>query len=131
MKHRLSVIGMVVAALAAGVGVAFAMGILNLPMDQVTVSHGPWPARANSTLDITLSDVPPGYDVMNETYPGWCIEDNFQPDYSGPGVYLLDSTDSDPLECDPNDYPGYPWDKINYLLNNKGTATIENTQVAM
>jgi len=130
MKHQMSVVGMAAVVLAIGAGVAFAMGILNLPGVPVTVAHGPWNAGANSTLDVTLSEVPDGFDVTNGYYPGWCVEDNFQPDYSGPGVVLLDSTDTEPLECPPNDYPGYPWDKINYLLNHKN-GTIEDIQVAM
>jgi hypothetical protein len=137
MKRHLSVFGAVVATLALGVGVAFALGILHLPSDPVCVDHGPWPEGANSTLDVTLSAVPGGYDVTNGLYPGWCVEDNFQDDYDGCGVYLLDSTDTEPLDCGDFGYPEYPWDKINYLLNNKngtdGTipATVHDIQVAM
>ncbi|HOC42314.1 MAG TPA: hypothetical protein PKJ99_04765 [Thermoanaerobaculales bacterium] len=137
MKRHLSVLGAAVVFLAAGVGVAFALGILNLPSDPVCVTHGTWNHGSNSTLDITLSGVPAGFDVTNGLYTGWCMEDNFMPDHSGCDVVLLDSTDTEPLECYPGDYPGYPWDKINYLLNHKngtdGTipATVQDIQVAM
>ena len=137
MKRHLTVLGTMAAALILGVGLAFAIGILYLPSGPVCVSHGQWNAGTNSTLDITLSSVPDGFDVTNGLYTGWCIEDNFMPDHSGCDVVLLDSTDTEPLECYPGDYPGYPWDKINYLLNHKngtdGTipATIQDIQVAM
>jgi hypothetical protein len=130
MKRQWTVLGAAAAVLALGVGVGFAMGILHLPSDPVTVAHGQWNQGSNSTLDITLSGVPLGYDVSNGYYPGWCVEDNHQDDYDGPGVFLLDSTDSEPLECGVNGYPGYPWDKVNYLLNHKD-GTIEDIQVAM
>jgi len=123
-----------VAAVGVAIGstLAFAMGILNLPPGPVTVTHGTWPnGTFGTTLDITLSDVPPGYDVMNGTYPGWCIEDNHQPDQgAGAMANLLDSTDTDPLVCDPFGYPDVPWDKVNYLLNHKNGTKFE-IQAAM
>lgn len=119
----------------------FAMGILYLPPGFVTASHGPWNQGSNSTIDVTLADVPdvaPPYDVTNGGYPGWCIEDNHQPDLpDGSPVLLLDSTDSDPLQCGPGDFPGVPWDQVNYLLNHKQgangdvLATVEDIQAAM
>lgn len=130
MKRNRIVAFSAAAALVLATGIVFAMGILSLPLDPVTVSHGGWNQGDDSTINIELSGVPDGYDVMNGAYPGWCVEDNFQPDYSGPGVLLLDSTDSEELICGENGYPGYPWDKINYLLNNKD-GSIESIQVAL
>jgi hypothetical protein len=49
----------------------------------------------------------------------------------------LDSTDENPLDCDPGDFPGVPWDQINFLLNHQQgaagdiPATIEDIQAAM
>ena len=128
----------IAAALMLGVATVFAIGLLNLPPGPVAVTHGLWNQGSYSTIDITLSSVPPGYDVTNGTYAGWCIEDNHRRD-SLPGsmLPLLDSTDGDPLGCDPGDFPGVPWDQINYLLNHQqgalGTipATIEDVQAAM
>jgi len=95
-------------ALMIGVTAALAAGLLNLPADPVTVTHGPWLGNApNSTLAITLSDVPVGYDVSNGTYNGWCIEDNFLPNAPVTSGTLQEPT-------------GDPWDKINWVLNNWG-----------
>lgn len=114
-------------AMALAVGVAFAMGVLSLPMDPVTVDHGPWNAGSDSTIDIILSDVPPGYDVMNGTYAGWCAEDNYQDDFDG-AVYLLDSTDPEALAgCD---WENDNWDLVNYLLNHQN-GNIEDVQAAI
>jgi hypothetical protein len=126
------------AALILGTSAAVAVGMLSLPTDPVAVTHGPWNQGSNSTIDITLAMVPPGYSVDNGTYAGWCIEDNHQPDVpDGSLVMLLDSTDTDPLVCDPGGFPGVPWDQINYLLNHQQgamgdvPATIEDIQAAM
>jgi hypothetical protein len=118
------------------------MGILYLPPVPVTADHGPWNQGSDSTIDIMLSGVPsgvpPGYNVMNGDYAGWCVEDNHMDDVpDGSLVMLLDSTDNDPLSCDPGDYPGVPWDQINYLLNHQQgamgdvPATVEDIQAAM
>ena len=128
----------IAAVLILGAATIFAVGLLDLPPSPVAVTHGLWNAGPYSTIDITLSSVPAGYHVTNGTYIGWCIEDNHQDD-SPPGslLALLDSTDGNPLDCDPGDFPDVPWDEINYLLNHQqgalGTipATIEDVQAAM
>jgi hypothetical protein len=106
--------------LVFGVSLAFAAGLLNLPPDYVTANHGPWKGGIYSTLDITLSDVPDGYDVTNGTYIGWCIEDNWAddpgPDYP---VRLMDSTDPSSFGPPCSNYNDIPWDRVNYLLNHK------------
>jgi hypothetical protein len=115
----------VVVILAAGV--VFAMGVLSLPTSPVTVSHGTWNAGSNSTIEITLSDVSPGYDVINGIYAGWCAEDNYQDDLDG-AFYLLDSTDPEALaSCD---WENDNWDLVNYLLNHQN-GTIEDVQAAI
>jgi len=131
----------VMAVLMLGVTTAFAMGTLDLPPDPVAAEHGPWNQGSNSTIDITLSGIPavvPPYHVTDGTYAGWCIEDNHRADVpDGDLVILLDSTDEDPLVCDPGNFPGVPWDEINFLLNNQQgamgdiPATIEDIQAAM
>ena len=124
MKRQLTVLGAVVATLALGVGVAFAMGLLNLPLIPVAVTHGPWLGGATSTLDITLGSVPPGFDVSDGTYVGWCLEDNFLDDPPDGELYpLVDSTDDPanfPTPCE--NYDQIPWDRVNYLLNHKDGA---------
>ena len=98
----------VVAALTLSVSLVFAAGMLSLPADPVTITHGPWLGNApDSTLEITLSDVPAGFDVMNGPYDGWCIEDNFLPNAPVTSGLL-----EEPM--------GDPWDKVNWVLNNWG-----------
>lgn len=135
MKRRASVIGMAVAALAAGAGVAFAMGLLILPMDEVTVDQV-WYGElgVNSTMDITLAGVGEGYDVSDGTYPGWCLEDNFLDDPPpGSQLRLLDSTD-DPANFPPpcENFGDIPWNRVNYLLNVElPDATAWDVQLAL
>lgn len=134
MKRQLTVLGALAAALVLSVGVAFAMGLLNLPLIPVAVTHGPWLGGTSSTLDITLGSVPPGYDVSDGTYVGWCLEDNFLDDPPDGELYpLVDSTDDPanfPHPCE--NYADIPWDRVNYLLNHKApTATAWEIQLAL
>jgi len=120
MCKKRTVVFSTVAVIVLGVGVAFAAGLLNLPTGFVTVNHGPWRVAPYSTLEITLSDVPDGYDVSNGTYIGWCIEDNLADD-PGPNypVILMDSTNPSSFEPPCDNYADIPWDRVNYLLNHK------------
>jgi hypothetical protein len=130
MKNRKLAFSVAGTAIVLTAAVAFAAGLLYLPTDPVTVHHYNWPNGSNGTLDIELSDVGPGFDVTNGTYPGWCVENNGEEDYNGPGVTLLDSTDTMNLACGTKDYPSYPWGSINYLLNHQ-QGSIKEVQVAM
>jgi len=107
---------------------AFAAGLLSLPGVPVTVTHSAWNAGVlGGTLDITLSNVPGGFDVSNGTYLGWCIEDNRRPNKpANSSLTLFDSTN--PVL--PANLAGKPWDKINYLLNHKLGAK-KDIQVAI
>jgi hypothetical protein len=101
--------------------VALAMGLLNLPADPVSATQT-WLGEggAISTVDVTLSGVGDGFDVTDGAYPGWCAEDNHQPNApAGTLVTLLDSTTQ-----------GVPWDQVNYLLNHKAGSVAE-VQVAL
>jgi hypothetical protein len=119
-KKRMIILGVVALALVS-VGVAFAMGLLNLPPFPVFAVHGPWAAGTmGSTIDITLSGVGSGYDVMDGTYAGWCAEDNHMPNAPPGDVTLYDSTDM-----------GIPWDMVNWALNNREGYSIQEVQVAI
>jgi len=130
MMKRARVVPAGIAALAAASLIAFAAGVLNLPAGLVSATHGPWDqGTLGGTIDITLSGVPAGHDVMDGPYAGWCIEDNHQPDFPAGTLFtLLDSTD-DPLNL-PATYQSVPWDKVNYLLNHKA-GTIHEVQAAL
>jgi hypothetical protein len=86
--------------------------LLNLPPTPVTmeVSDG-----IVSYFITNLSDVPAGYDVTNATYPGWCVDRSVVIPRS-PATHVVMLYPS----CDPpGDLAGYPWDKVNYILNHK------------
>jgi len=62
----------------------------------------------------TLSDVPPGYDVHNQAYPGWCIDPaKWMPRDFSLDVILYSSL-SPPLALS-----GINWIAVNYILNHK------------
>jgi hypothetical protein len=79
-------------------------------------------------FDITLSNVPDGYDLANGVYPGWCVQKAIamvlNVDHS---IYLYSSL-SDSL---PADFQEMPWDKINYIINHKNGASRTSIQNAI
>ena len=121
------VLPLVVIFTLVAVPAALAAGLLGLPAAPVTASHGPWNAGTmGSTLDVTLSNVGAGFDVIDGMYAAWCVEDNHMDDApDGSSVTLYDSTDP----ALPADLAA-PWDKINYLLNHK-QGTAQDVQVAL
>ena len=105
---------------------ALAMGLLTLPTDPITATFRETfqDVGGDSFFDVTLSDVGAGFDLQdNMTYDAWCIDP-----YSGPPPYdggsadvtAYSSYDSN-LPLNVKFYQGdpIPWDKINYVLNNK------------
>jgi len=96
----------------------------NLPAGKVTVSAD-WNG-AFAFFDVELIDVPGGFDVSNMVYPGWCA------DYPEPWLpdtgFLYSSTSASLPKRFQDDEQ---WDMINYILNNKGGASIANVQKAI
>jgi hypothetical protein len=94
----------------------------HFPSVPITVSvHG----GEDSFFDFRLSNVPQGTDVTTNVYLAWCSElDNTNDPTFGGGVRsaLLMSTSWPDL---PARWQGKPWDKINYLLNNKRGRLID------
>ncbi len=87
-------------------------GALNLPsaIVRIEVNDG-----TQSYFDTVLSEVPPGYDVMNATYRGWCVDVRTEMT-CGPAtheVFLYSSSSA------PRELAGEAWDLINYVLNHK------------
>jgi len=69
-----------------------------------------------SYFHLTLSGIPPGFDLTNGTYPGWCVQKNMDmTQHVNHTVLLYDSTS----ENLPSDYQMIHWEYINYLLNNR------------
>jgi hypothetical protein len=102
--------------MAATLVAAFFVGkvsAINLPPGPVTIAahYG-----TEALFDFTLSGVPPGYDVGNNTYLGWCVELNNANNQAGDGrMAKLLST----LGNLPAPYSSKRWDKINYIINHK------------
>ena len=69
-----------------------------------------------SYFDVTLSDVPSGYDVTNGNYLGWCVQLGLEMPTGQPHLIKMYSTydDSMPIYCYNTNWP-----KVNYILNNK------------
>jgi hypothetical protein len=80
-----------------------------------------------SYFDIYLFDVPDGLDVTNGYYVGWCADRSvMMPREQELTVRLYNSYDLLlPLPLRDKD-----WDKVNYILNNKGDATKKDIQDA-
>lgn len=128
MKKWITGLAAVAAFASVGAAAALLIGLLNLPGYQVGTAHvwrglgGP-----DSTFLTTLSGVGAGFDVQDGDYNGWCVEDNGVPPTDLGTLY--DSTDSTanlPLLLQQ-----VPWDKVNYVLNHKGLATVEDIQIAL
>jgi hypothetical protein len=122
MKRKMFLLSMVVLALIVFVPCAWSQGVLTMPPNPVIVDdYNAWgdPTSMGGMFDITISGIIDDwkYDVQNDMYRGWCMENN----HAYPGekdleYYLYDSTDAANL---PSVYIGKPWDKVNYLLNHK------------
>jgi hypothetical protein len=120
MKRKMFLVSMVVLALIVFAPSAWSAGVLNMPPNPVIVDdYNSWGAATimGGMFDITISGIIDDwkYDVQNDTYRGWCMENN----HAYPGIqdkqyYLYDSTGSLPSV-----YDGKPWYQVNYLLNHK------------
>lgn len=112
------VLSLVLVLVLLSASIAFAAGSLNLPDFLVNYS---WSNYGSSTkggmFDIHLSGIGAGFDIVDGTYGGWCVQiDKFE----DPTQVLLFSSDDPAM---PGDAASKPWDKVNYLLNHKaGTA---------
>jgi len=96
---------------------------LNLPSTEVNISV------SNGTVsyfDILLSDVPSGYDIVNGTYVGWCV-DRRRDMVRSPTIHNVTLYSSyDP----PSLLMSERWDVLNYILNHK-QGTGEDVQQAI
>jgi len=87
-------------------------GSINLPTGPVTMSVV---LGTDSYFVTTLSDVPPGNNVTNGDYEGWCVNEHDSINHSGK-EYTVD------LWCSYNPLMPWPdddWDMVNYIINHK------------
>jgi hypothetical protein len=106
----------------------------NLPTQSVCFTlNGPFPPppAAPTYVQIVLGGVGPGFDVQDGVgYAGWCEDDavsaNPGQQYCDIPTFLRNSTGALPPHL-----AVVPWDKINYILNHKGSATAAEIQDAI
>lgn len=129
-KHRvlmdeLVTFGGILLLVTGLVQAAFAAPVINLPPGEVTVTTGNTVWTCHSYFDVTLSNVPPGYDVKNGLYWAWCCDEDTYIDLNTPYQARLYSS------YDPNNpFPDEDWDKVNYILNHK-KGTCQDVQAAI
>jgi chitodextrinase len=86
---------------------------IRLPLDLVTMNavYG-----EESYFEMTLSDIPLGYDIIDGIYQGWCLQKTIHmTQHVNHTVRLYSCYDS----ALPPELQTSHWDKINYLLNHK------------
>ena len=89
--------------------------VLRLPSTPVTYyADG---GSVNSFFDVVLSNVPPGFDVDNDLYAGYCAAffDLTSPTGFFNSALLYDTTRTNL----PGSFNGAYWDSVNYILNHK------------
>jgi hypothetical protein len=105
------------------VGAYLSVNGISIPDDNVTLNAVD---GTDSYFNITLSNVPGGYDIENGLYPGWCADR---------AVTMIRSVDHIVTLYDSYD-PSLPvqfqgqWNKINWILNNKGAYSMQVIQDA-
>jgi hypothetical protein len=113
---------------------AFQACRFDLPTQSVCFTlNGPFPPppAAPTYIEIVLAGIGPGFDVVDGVgYPGWCDDDQVSAtpgqQYCDIPTILRNSTGTLPVYLQ-----AIPWDKINYLLNHKGSATPPEIQDAI
>jgi len=97
---------------------------LNLPSGWVyiAVNNG-----TESYFLTTLSGVPSGYDVANETYLGWCVDMRLDMTRNQTFQALLYSS----LDAPQNLTTGAQWNMTNYVLNHKQGNNFTDIQEAI
>jgi outer membrane protein assembly factor BamB len=124
--------------LATGLGsIAFAQAPLNLPPGATTpIVNAATDQSLPSFAQAQFTGLPPGYDVANQTYLGWCTAFNesllvYQTSPGSPiwsennAVYRMLNTypDTGADSTIPPDDQSSAWPMVNWLLNNKGGAS--------
>src|SRR5689334_6990707 len=132
----------VCASLIAGLAsIASAQPTLNLPpgplTPKVSISLG---LHLPAYFTVQFSSIPAGYDLVNQTYLGWCVQPHsnlvFSRSNGGPDIYFENTAQFIPYNTYPNSGlllsdQSPNWPKVNYVLNHKGTHTVGEIQEAI
>jgi hypothetical protein len=100
----------------------------SLPPVEVKVGVKMYMSGLVSYWTDVLSSVPSGYAVTNGPYPAWCLQKGIWVSEDHLYQATLYSSTGPNL---PPDVAGYPWGKINWILNHKGTAIVRDIQYAI
>jgi hypothetical protein len=111
-RNLLMITIMAVAILIVTAPMGAATTTLNLPSTLVNVTVFD---STESHFNTTLSNVPQGYDVTNNTYLGWCIDASTIMTRNETFEAMLYSTLSPPS----GNWSTARWDMVNYILNHK------------
>lgn len=118
---------MFVAILIVAAPMGEATTTLNLPPPSTPVSVTVTQRYAPESHFITaLSDVPPGYDVTNSSYFGWCIDASTNMAANDTFQAILYSSLNPPSGT----WSTAQWDVVNYILNHKAEDP-NDTQAAI
>lgn len=89
-----------------------------------------YPGTLGSYWNVLLTDFPVGFDLYNGLWPGWCVQKTVYA-YSGyPYPICAYSTYADENEL-PALLQAIHWDKVNYIINHKGSASVMQIQTAI
>jgi hypothetical protein len=108
MKHLRKSMVFAIVLLLSGVLMTTALAF---PISDVTMNVVD---GTDSYFLTTLSGIPPGEDISDGTYPGWCVDVSTDIERSTDYVVTLYSSLAPPTGLE-----GEAWDMVNYILNHK------------
>jgi len=121
MKYARKSISILIVLMLSSILVTTAFAAYPIPDVTMYVVDG-----TDSYFLITLSGIPAGEDIYDGDYLGWCIDRNhLMPREDSLTVVLYSSLDP------PGSLLGKEWDKVNYLLNNKDSYSVDDIQHAI
>jgi hypothetical protein len=121
VKYARKSLSILTVLMLSGVLMTTALAAYPIPDVTMSVVDG-----TESYFVITLSGISAGEDISDGNYPGWCIDRNHEmPRDEDLTVELYSSLNP------PTSLMGKEWDKVNYLLNNKDSYSMDDIQLAI
>ena len=121
MKYAQKSISILTVLMLSGILMTTALAAYLIPDVTMYVVDG-----TESYFLITLSGIPAGEDISDGDYLGWCIDRNhIMPREDDLTVVLYSSLNP------PESLTSKEWDKVNYLLNNKDSYSMNDIQLAI
>lgn len=92
---------------------------IKLPTEPVMMSAILFPSDMDSSFKININDIFGQYDVMNGSYPGWCIQ--YGTSHNTMSIEVILNSSYNP----PAHLAHENWSKINYILNHKQGTRVD------